>query len=110
MIEKGMEMSEKLVNAEKSIRIGTPLLYKRMIETFEKYHIHPYDVQGAVIEEETGFEVILKFANTFNQPETVHFSFEQAKHPDSEVTQFFEEAAEKCKSQLISDYYKMIKP
>ena len=35
-------------------------------------------------------------------------TLEQALHPDEEVTRFFAETAERCKSQLISDYINFI--
>jgi hypothetical protein len=102
-------MSEKSILEEKLLRFAAPALYKKMAETFSSFNIHPYDIQGTVIKNETGFEVTLRFSNSFSQSSATLVSIEQALNPDAEVVQFFEEVAEKCKSLLISDYFKMIK-
>lgn len=94
---------------EGSLRVEAPAVYDRMIETFSRYNIHPYDAQGAVIKKEEGIEIVLKFSNGFSKTVQTHISADQAKNPDDEVTLFFERAADECKNQLIADYYKMIK-
>jgi len=95
---------------ELSLRIAAPALYQRMVQTFEKHHIHPYDTQGTAIHKEDGFHIILRFAPDFSQKAEATFSLEQANYPDQDVTHFFEKTAEQCKSQLIKNYFKMIKP
>lgn len=100
----------KILLEERQLRYTVPIVYNRMVETFATYHIHPYDVQALAIKNEEGYAISLRFAKGFSQSITKHFSFEQAKHPDNEVTLFFQEAADKCKSFLIADYYKMMKP
>lgn len=102
-------MSEKQELEEKLLRFATPALYKEMVETFLSLHLHPHDVHGTVRQNEHGFEVTLRFSADFSQSISTHISFEQAENPDEKVVRFFEEAAEKCKAQLISEYYKMIK-
>lgn len=102
-------MRNNHVLEEKLLRFAAPVLYKTMAETFSRVNIHPYDIHGTVIKNEDGFDVTLRFSPSFSQFVTTKVSFEQAIHPDEEVIRFFEETAEKCKSQLISDYYKMIK-
>ncbi|MED4204023.1 hypothetical protein [Neobacillus mesonae] len=102
-------MGEKLELEEKLMRFAVPALYNKMVETFSAVNLHPHDVQGTVVKDESGFTVTLRFAADFSTSASTHISFEQADHPDDEVTRFLEEAASKCKSQLISDYYKMIK-
>lgn len=104
-----MEMSKMPEIEERLLLFAAPALYKRMVETFSTFHIHPYDVQGSVLKNEDGFDLTLRFSSNFSQSVTTHVGFEQAMNPDDEVTQFFEETAEKCKSQLISDYFKMVK-
>jgi hypothetical protein len=94
---------------EKLLRYATPALYTKMVEIFSTYHIHPYDVQASVCKNENGFNVSLKFSADLSQSVSHQFSMEQVKHPEEEVTRFFHEAAEKCKSLLIADYYKMMK-
>ncbi|MDF2856833.1 MAG: hypothetical protein K0Q87_2684 [Neobacillus sp.] len=106
---RGIMMSEKKPLEEKLLRFAAPTLYKKMCETFSTFNIHPYDVQGTVLKKENGFDLTLRFSANFSQSETTHISLEQAANPDEAVLRFFEEAAEKCKSMLISDYYKMIK-
>lgn len=94
---------------EKLLRFAAPALYQRMVDTFSAFHIHPYDVQGTILKNEAGVEVTLRFSGDFSVTLTSHFCHEQAANPDEEVTRFFEEAAEKCKSLLIADYFKMMK-
>ncbi|WP_430540015.1 hypothetical protein [Neobacillus drentensis] len=94
---------------ERLLRFAVPALYNRMIEIFAAYHIHPHDVQATVLKNENGYEILVRFTSDFSQLVTKQFSFEQGEVPDEEVTRFFEEAAESCKSFLIADYYKMMK-
>ncbi|MDQ0197753.1 hypothetical protein [Neobacillus ginsengisoli] len=94
---------------ERLLRFAAPELYQRMVETFSTYHLHPYDVQATIFKSEDGFDVTLRFSNDFSKSVTTYFKNEQAAHPDEAVTRFFEEAADKCKSTLIADYFKMIK-
>lgn len=94
---------------EKLLRYAAPALYNRMEEIFSAYHIHPYDVQATILKNEDGLNVTLMFSTDFSQALTKLFSFAQASLPDEEANQFFTEAAEKCKSSLIADYYKLMK-
>lgn len=104
-----MKMSKYKNLEEKLLRFAAPNLHKHMIDTFSDYNIHAYDVHGTVIKDESGYKVTLRFSTNFSQNVTTHVSFEQAESPDGKVTQFFKETAEKCKSVMITDYYKMIK-
>jgi methylase of polypeptide subunit release factors len=103
-MEGGMRMIE-----ERLLRYAAPQLYKNMVEVFSNHYIHSYDVQAYVVKKEHGMDVTLRFSSDFSQFVSAFFSSEQAENPDKEVIRFFEEAAEKCKSLLIADYYKMIK-
>lgn len=94
---------------ERLLRYAAPELYKKMLEIFSIHHIHIYDVHAYVQKHENGMEVIVRFSADFSQTVTKKISSEQAENPDLEVTQFFEEAAQKCKTMLIANYYKMIK-
>lgn len=94
---------------DRLLRFAAPKLYKNMVEIFSNHHIHSYDVQAYVVEKEHGIDLTLRFSTDFSQFVSIFISSEQAENPDKEVAQFFEEAAEKCKSILIADYYKMIK-
>ncbi|MCM3568883.1 hypothetical protein [Neobacillus mesonae] len=102
-------MSDNREIEGKLLRFAAPKLYKTMVDTFSALNLHPHDVQGTVLTDESGLEVHLKFTSDFSQSISTYVSLEQAENPDEEVTRFFEEAAEKCKAQLISDYYKMMK-
>ncbi|WP_102275261.1 hypothetical protein [Cytobacillus massiliigabonensis] len=102
-------MGEFKLQKEESIRIAAPILYRRMIETFEKYNIHPYDAHGTVIKTQDCLEITIRHSNSFTEIARTEISFEQALQPDEKLTCFFEQAAEKCKNQLITDYFKMIK-
>ncbi|PFP24299.1 hypothetical protein COJ96_23180 [Bacillus sp. AFS073361] len=104
-----MKMSKRPELEEKLLRFAAPALYQQMADTFSDYHIHPYDIHGTVKRNESGFEVTLRFSQSFSQTMTTQVTLEQARVPDADVVQFFAEAAEKCKSLLISNYYKMIK-
>jgi hypothetical protein len=94
---------------ERLLRFAAPALYQRMVDTFSAFHLHPYDVQGTILKNEAVVEVTLRFSGDFSEALTSQFSLEQAENPDDEVTYFFKEAAEKCKSLLIADYFKMMK-
>jgi hypothetical protein len=93
----------------KLLRFAAPALYQKMIDIFSHFNIHSYDVHGTAMKKEHGLEVTLRFSAHYFQEVTTHFTTEQAQKPDEEVEKFFRETAEKCKSQLIADYYKMIK-
>lgn len=109
-MEGGIELSKKEIIEEKLLRFAAPELYKKMVDTFSRVNIHSYDIHGTVQKKDDGFDLTLRFSQSYSQSVTTFISFEQAKKPDEEVIRFFEETAEKCKGQLISDYYKMIKP
>ncbi len=104
-----MEMGKKDVIEEKLLRFAAPSLYQKMVEIFLEYNIHSYDIYATVVKQEEGFDLTLRFSQSFSQSATAFVSFGQAKEPDEEITGFFKRTAEKCKNQLISDYYKMIK-
>jgi hypothetical protein len=99
----------KILLEERVLRYAVPALYSRMVEILSTYTIHPYDVQATAIKNDDGYEVSLRFTADFSQSLIKQFSFEQIKLLDDEVNRFFHEAAEKCKSFLIADYYKMMK-
>ncbi|MDM5155640.1 hypothetical protein QUF88_18155 [Bacillus sp. DX1.1] len=102
-------MNENNIVEERLLRFELPTLYKQMLGVFEKYHIHPFDIQGTILKKENGYDVILKFSQSFSHAATTFVGFEQAMHPGEEVIHFFEETAKRCKTQLMQDYYKMIK-
>ncbi|MFS0862905.1 hypothetical protein [Fredinandcohnia sp. 179-A 10B2 NHS] len=102
-------MSKKDVIEEKLLRFAAPSLYQKMVDVFSKYNIHSYDIHATVVKQTDGYEVKLRFSQSFSQTVSTFVSFEQATEPDEEVATFFKETAETCKNQLISDYYKMIK-
>lgn len=94
---------------ERLLRFAAPELYRVMDEIFSLHHIHPFDVQAFAVRNEQGMEITLRFTSDFSQFVTTHISYQQAKSLDQKVTQFFEDAAVKCKSLLIGNYYKNIK-
>ncbi|HBI02558.1 MAG TPA: hypothetical protein DDY49_00830 [Paenibacillaceae bacterium] len=94
---------------ERILRYAAPPLYKRMVEVFSTYHIHPYDFFAKLRKNNTEFTVIVRFSPDFSQVVSKGFTSEQVMHPDEEVTGFFEEAAKQCKSVLVADYYKIKK-
>ncbi|WP_042455072.1 hypothetical protein [Neobacillus dielmonensis] len=91
------------------MRFAAPVLYEKMAEVFSFYHIHPFDFHGTLQEVEDGFEITIMFSTNFSQSVTTLVTFEQARNPDEQVIRFFKQTAEQCKTQLIADYYKMIK-
>ncbi|MEH7225140.1 hypothetical protein V7112_15120 [Bacillus sp. JJ1566] len=102
-------MGKKDAIEEKLLRFAAPNLYQKMVDTFFEYNIHSYDIYATVVKQEEGYDLTLRFSQSFSQSVTAFISFEQANDPDEEIASFFKETAEKCKNQLISDYYKMIK-
>ncbi|WP_449538791.1 hypothetical protein [Ferdinandcohnia sp. Marseille-Q9671] len=104
-----MKMGKKEAIEEKLLRFAAPVLYQKMVETFSEYNIHSYDIYATTVKQEKGYDVTLRFSQSFSQSVTTFVSFEQAQKPDDKIDSFFKETAEKCKNQLISDYFKMIK-
>ena len=102
-------MGEFQLEKEQSLRFAAPHVYQTMVDSFKKYNIHPYDAIGTIKTAKNGYDITIKSANHFSEIATITISEEQAMVPDSETVNLFEEAAKKCKSLLISDYYKMIK-
>lgn len=95
---------------ERLLRFAEPSIYKKMIETFSSYQIHPHDVQATMKKDEKGFELFLRFpANKGSQIKT-YLPSSQGKHFEEEMRKFFEKAAETCRSLLIKESYKMMKP
>ena len=104
-MKKVMKMVE-----ERLLRFEAPALYKRMVETLSAYNIHPYDIQATAWKHEDELEVSVRFFAQYSQVLSTRFPLDKALHPDEAVTSFFEDAADKCKSTLITDDDKMIKP
>jgi hypothetical protein len=105
-----MKMSKKQPLEEKLLRFAEPELYKMMVEIFSNFNIHSYDIHATVSKNKKGYDLTLRFSNSFAHSVNTTISHEQASNPDEDITRFFEQTAKKCKDQLISDYYKMIKP
>jgi hypothetical protein len=106
-----MKIGEKAIVKEAMLRFAAPNLYKEMIDVFSRFHIHPFDVHGTISQNKIGdYELSLRFSEEYSKSTTTVLTEEQVKNPDDEVIQFFKETAEKCKNQLISDYFKMVKP
>jgi hypothetical protein len=95
---------------EKLLRFAAPNLYKKMLDVFSSHHIHFYDVHATVSETDDALQITLRFCTDFSETFTQEFNRETAAEPDDLVTEFFEEAAQKCKGLLVADYYKMMKP
>ncbi|MBY0098713.1 hypothetical protein [Mesobacillus maritimus] len=91
------------------LRFSAPALYQEMVDIFSKVNLHPYDLHATTVKTEEGFEVTIQFSSSFTQSVTTFVSFEQASKPDEETAIFFTETADKCKQQLIADYFNRIK-
>jgi len=91
------------------LRFSAPVLYQEMVDIFSKVNLHPYDLHATTVKTEKGFEVTIQFSSSFTQSVTTFISFDQATNPDEETVRFFTETAEKCKQQLIADYFNRIK-
>lgn len=102
-------MGELPLHEEESLRIRAPRVYARMIETFSKYNLHPYDAEATVIQNDNGLDISVKLAGSLTNLGSKHISMKQAEEPDDEVNAFFETSAEECKNLLIKNYFKMIK-
>lgn len=102
-------MNNKNALEGKLLRFAAPVLYRKMVETFSPLNIHPHDVHGTIVKVENGYEMTIRFSIDFSQTMTTHVSDKQLQQPDEKIDAFFKEAAKKCKAQLISDYYKMMK-
>lgn len=96
---------------ERILRYAEPTLYKKMIEIFSFYHIHPYDIQATIKKEEKGYELLLKFPNHSTGIKTwLPYNYNQVFHFDEEARKFFEKAADACRSLLMAEYNKTTKP
>lgn len=94
---------------ERILRFAKPALYKKMIEIFSAYHIHPCDVHATIKKDEDGYELSLLFPANNGKQMTTRLCPEKDNHFDQKLTSFFEKAAAESKSLLMSHYYRMIK-
>lgn len=102
-------MGELPLHEEESLRFATPRLYERMVETFSKYNLHPYDTEATVRRKHDSIDISIKLTGNAANLASTTISLNQANEPDEEVNTFFETSAEECKNLLIKDYFKMIK-
>lgn len=105
----GFILGELPLYEEESLRIAAPNLYNKMLESFSKYNLHPYDTESSVIKNQNGMDITIKLAGSQSMLATTKITAKQANEPDEEVISFFESSAEKCKNLLIKNYFKMIK-
>lgn len=102
-------MGELPLYEEESLRFAAPKLYGKMMETFSKYNLHPYDTESSALKKEDGMDITLKLAGSNSVVATTHLTRKQIEQPDEDVVSFFETSAEECKNLLIKNYFKMIK-
>ncbi|PGS78522.1 hypothetical protein COC69_15100 [Bacillus cereus] len=81
-------MLENNIAKEESFRIKLPTLYKKMLEVFQKYHIHPFDIQGTIIKKDKGYDVIIRFSPLFSNTAKTFITFEKMMYPDEGATRF----------------------
>lgn len=101
-------MGELPLYEQESLRIAAPNLYVKMLETFSKHNLHPYDTESSVIKKKNGMDITLKLAGSNSTIATTHITSEQIEQPDEEVITFFESSAEECKNLLIKNYFNFI--
>jgi hypothetical protein len=95
--------------AEKMMRIVAPNLYNQIVTILEEDNIHPYDIEANVIEETSGFKVVIRFGEGFTQERSEVFSYKSIEDMDTEITEFIHSISEECKQVMVSDYFKMMK-
>lgn len=111
MPNEARKADEAIVHfTQKPLRIVAPGLYQQMIKVLDEHQIHPYDVDASAIVHQSEVEIILQYGDSYTQSDHLTVSDAVAKKPNAETKQFFQEAVEKIKKQLIADYFKMVKP
>lgn len=102
-------MGEIQRQKEQSLRIAYPKVYEKMLKVFAEHRIHSYDTVSTAVKRKDKIKISLKFPGSgFVISEKEFHDTGQLEKKD-ELISFFEKAAEKCKSELIANYYKMIK-
>ena len=95
---------------EKPIRMVIPELFDFLNTELVKLHIHSYDYQANVVEQDGGFEMILRFGEDLNQLESQFFTYEMINKRSEELLDFIHSAGKSCEKTLIAEYFKMMKP
>ncbi|MDP4084849.1 MAG: hypothetical protein Q8934_09570 [Bacillota bacterium] len=96
-------------NKERPARIVLPKLYNLVNAELEKRHIHAYDYQAMVIEQDNGIDLILQFGENFSKSESHYFTNEMIEKESNELLDFIQAVGESCKNIMIADYFKMMK-
>lgn len=94
---------------ELPLRLVLPKLYEILSTELENLHIHSYDYQANVIEENKGYEIILRYGDGFQKSESTFFTSEMIENGSKELLDFIKSAAQSCKTVMIADYFKMMK-
>lgn len=97
-------------NEERMLQIEFPELYQLAVENLQENNIHSYDVQLAVKEADTGFELILYFGEAYSHKKSEQFTRNEIESLAPSILEFIKNTAEKIKEVMVSDYFKMMKP
>lgn len=105
MVEKTDQKSSK------SLRVIDPKLYRFIVDELNRRHnIHSYDIQILAKKIESGLTMTFKYGEDYAQSKEVFFEFKTLNDRNSELTDFIHGLADDCKSVMIKDYFKMVKP
>ncbi|MEN1969420.1 hypothetical protein WMZ97_15260 [Lentibacillus sp. N15] len=104
-----MEKEDKNNSKERSLRIQFPKLYNHIAAKLEDYHVHSYDVQINVKEEESYHCIVLHYGNGYSHHLSQVFTPKQMYEMDTEITDFVQKSVDTIKEVMVADYFKMMK-
>lgn len=95
----------------KPLRVIDPKLYKFIVDELNRRHnIHSYDIEILAKKIDSGLTMTFKYGEDYAQSKEIFFDFKTLHDRSSKLTDFVHELADECKSVMIKDYFKMVKP
>jgi hypothetical protein len=95
---------------ERPLRFANPECYRLLLEQLATVHLHPFDIQASVRQEEAEMTIFLRYGEGLAKKRVCTFSHDAIRRSDPEVSAFFLEVAKDCKKTLIAEYYQWMKP
>lgn len=96
--------------SSKPLRVISPKLHHLIMEEFEQYHIHSYDVLLEGVKTDRGLEITIYFGESFTHKEMKMFSDAATAEKSDELTEFIQTVADTCKKAMIDEYFHRMAP
>lgn len=94
----------------KPLRFADPACHRLLLEQLAPYHLHAHDVHAVLQIDEAEAKATMTLSYGDAPVRRIgEFSAEALKRQDTEIVDFFREAAKDCKKTLVADYYKLMK-